>query len=198
MHKKTTPNLSVIAAGALSVLAYGYLSVNSQHYGDANLIQMMSVCGISMFLCTLVWWHHYRQNIEISIPLLLGFAVVFRVIGLFSFPLLEDDIYRYLWDGRQTVETGNPYLFPPSDYFDSDNISDRFEDILNGINYPNIATVYGPLCQWIFALSYLIAPGEIWPLQLIFALADMAIILALLKLARPNLVLLYALSLIHI
>ena len=194
MHKKTTPNLSVIAAGALSVLAYGYLSVNSQHYGDANLIQMMSVCGISMLLCTLVWWHHYRQNIEISIPLLLGFAVVFRVIGLFSFPLLEDDIYRYLWDGRQTVETGNPYLFPPSDYFDSDNISDRFEDILNGINYPNIATVYGPLCQWIFALSYLIAPGEIWPLQLIFTLADMAIILALLKLARPNSVLLYAWS----
>jgi len=91
--------------------------------------------------------------------------------------------YRYLWDGKQTIENGNPYLYPPSHFFDSENISDAFEEILNAINYPYVATVYGPTNQWVFALAYLISPGEVWPLQLIFALADMAIIFAL---AHPD------------
>ena len=48
------------------------------------------------------------------------------------------------------------------------------------------------MSQWLFALAYLIAPGEIWPLQLILSIADMAIILILLRLSQPNNVLLYA------
>jgi len=185
---------TTIIAGVLSAFAYLYLALNSQYYGDANLLQMFAVCGACGILCAWVWWCHYQQQQDVSLIAILGFAVVFRITGLFSFPILEDDIYRYLWDGKQTIENGNPYLQPPSYFFDSDNISERFESILDGINYPDVATVYGPLCQWIFALAYLIAPGEIWPLQLIFALADIAIIIALIKLANPNALLLYAWS----
>ena len=196
MQFKTISQHSTVTliAGLLSVLAYAYLGINSQGYGDANLVQMLSVCSISAFLCAWVWLHHYQHDAEISIGLMLGFAIAFRLIGLFSFPVLEDDAYRYLWDGKQTIENGNPYLYPPSHFFDSDHINDKFEDILNAINYPYVATVYGPVSQWVFALSYLISPGEVWPLQLIFALADTAIIFALLKLAKPVFVLLYAWS----
>jgi len=196
MQLKTIPQHSIVTlvAGLLSVLAYAYLGINSQSYGDANLIQVLSVCSVSAFLCAWVWVYHYRRNVEVSIGLILAFAIAFRVIGIFSFPLLEDDAYRYLWDGKQTIENGNPYLYPPSHFFDSENISDAFEEILNAINYPYVATVYGPTNQWVFALAYLISPGEVWPLQLIFALADMAIIFALLKLSRPAFVLLYAWS----
>jgi len=194
MPINTTPHITALIAGSLSILAYCYLAFNSQFYGDATLNQMLSVCGISGLLCAWVWWSHHQNEQQISLSTLLGFAILFRIAGLFSFPVLEDDIYRYLWDGRQTIENGNPYLSPPSDFFDADNINERFEHILDGINYPHVATVYGPLCQWIFAAAYLISPGEIWPLQVIFTLADIAIILALLKLAKPNSVLLYAWS----
>ena len=98
------------------------------------------------------------------------FAIVFRVLGVLAFPVLEDDIFRYLWDGRMSIELGSPYGLIPSDYFDHAGISARFEEILGLINYPNIATVYGPTNQWVFALSYLVAPGESWPLQSIYAL----------------------------
>lgn len=125
---------------------------------------------------------------------MLGFALLFRVIGVFTFPILEDDMYRYLWDGYMTVESGSPYSVPPIDFFDADNLSDRLEHILGLINYPGVATIYGPVCQWVFALGYLIAPGEIWPLQLIFTLADLLLILTLLRLAKPTTVLLYAWS----
>lgn len=188
------PQTTTLIAGSLSVIAYLYLALNSQHYGDANLYQMLTTCAVCGLLSAWVWLTHHQHQEQVSLITLIGFAIAFRFIGLFSFPVLEDDIYRYLWDGRQTVETGTPYIHPPSDFFDADNINDRFESILDGINYPNVATVYGPLCQWIFALAYLISPGEIWPLQLIFSLADIAIIFALLKLAKPNAILLYAWS----
>jgi len=185
-----------LVAGSLSVFAYVYLALSSQKYGDANLVQLLSVSLFCATLSIAVWARHNYTEMEVSIPLMLGFALLFRLIGLTAFPILEDDIYRYLWDGRMTVELGSPYSAAPSKFFEAD-FSERFEHILGLINYPDIATIYGPVCQWVFALSYLISPGAIWPLQLMFGLADMALILVLLQLtkmglATPNAVLLYA------
>ena len=181
-----------IIAGVLSSLSYLYLAINSQEYGQATLTQMLSVCFLCSALCGTVWWHHYHAKQDISIRTMLSFAIIFRAIGFFAFPVLEDDIYRYLWDGRQTIVNGNPYIQAPADFFDADNLTDRFENILDGINYPYVATVYGPSSQWIFAAAYLISPGEVWPLQLILIIADLALIGLLMKVAKPNAVLLYA------
>jgi len=181
-----------IIAGIVSCLSYLYLAFNSQEYGQATLAQMLSVCFFCSAICGIVWWYHHHAQQEISIKIMLSFALLFRAIGFFAFPVLEDDIYRYLWDGRQTIVNGNPYLQAPADFFDADNLSSRFEDILDGINYPFIATVYGPSSQWIFAAAYLISPGEIWPLQLIFIIADLVLIALLMNIAKPNAVLLYA------
>ena len=161
-------------AGLLSSLSYLYLAINSQEYGQATLSQMLSVCFFCSALCGVVWWHHNQAKQDISLATMLSFAVIFRAIGFFAFPVLEDDIYRYLWDGRQTIVNGNPYIQAPADFFDADNLTDRFENILDGINYPYVATVYGPSSQWIFAAAYLISPGEVWPLQLILIIADLA------------------------
>jgi len=91
-HQHQVHKITLIA-GILSCLSYLYLAVNSQEYGQATLSQMLSVC----FFCAAIF--------------------LFRAIGFFAFPVLEDDIYRYLWDGRQTVVNGNPYLQAPSDFF---------------------------------------------------------------------------------
>jgi len=185
----------LLVAGALSTLMYLFLALNSQHYGDVKLRHLLSVCSVSGALSLLVFFHYTQQRKTIPLAWMIGFAALFRFIGLFSFPVLEDDFYRYLWDGRLAIELGTPYGYVPADFFNAANIPESFEHILGLINYPYIATIYGPTCQWIFALSYLIAPGEIWPLQLIFASADMVIILLLLKLSKHHSwVLLYAWS----
>jgi len=90
------------------------------------------------------------------------------------------------------VETGSPYRLAPADFFGAENIPEKFESILDRINYPDIATVYGPVCQWVFAIAYWLAPGELWVLQLMFALIDFALILLLLRVAPAKWVLLYA------
>lgn len=185
--------LRLIIAGTLSSLAYAYLAFHSQEYAQATLSQLLLVSGFCAAMCLWIYTYYSHKGVKISWPLVFGFAVIYRVIGLLAFPILEDDIFRYMWDGRMTIENGTPYGLIPADFFDAD-FNARFEDILGLINYPYIATVYGPVCQWVFAAAYAIAPGEVWPLQLVFALADIIIILALSRLTKPLMVLLYAWS----
>ena len=184
----------LVIAGFISTCAYVYLMSSSQNYGDTSLVQLYSVAGVCAALSVYLWWSYHSRGQQVPVTGLLLFAIAFRAVGVLAFPVLEDDVFRYLWDGRMSMELGSPYGLAPSDYFDSTDIGERFEEILGLINYPDIATIYGPTNQWVFALSYLIAPGETWPLQVIYALADIALIGVLLKLAKPNMVMLYAWS----
>ncbi len=190
----------LLVAGLLSTIAYAYLALASQSYADASLLQLYGVAAISGTLCFYLFWSYHRVDQQIPIIGLLFFAVLFRVLGVSAFPVLEDDVFRYLWDGRMSIEASSAYGLIPSDFFEgpsgieNSRLDERFDEILGLINYPDIATIYGPTNQWIFALSYLIAPAETWPLQAIYALADLALILLLLRAAKPNMVLLYAWS----
>lgn len=182
-----------LIGGAISTVCYLYMAVNSQSYGDLGLYPFLFCSLLCGLISILVWWHHTSKGEQINIWTLLSFALLFRAIGVFTFPILEDDFYRYLWDARMTIESGSPYGKPPSSYFDTE-LGDKFELILGAVNYPDISTVYGPIGQWFFALAYLISPGEVWPLQLLFGGADIVVIFLLLKLAKPTTVLLYAWS----
>ena len=140
----------------------------------------------------------WKQKKQLSVRYVFGWACLYHLLGLFGLPLFEDDYYRYLWDAYQTVQHGSPYGVAPSDYFDTAglgaSVSARFQSVLNGINYPDIPTIYGPTLQYSFLLAYFIAPGEVWALQLVYSLVDLALIAVLLKLSTPRLVLLYAWS----
>ena len=179
-------------AGSLSLLAYIYLCWNSQSYGQANLIDLLVVAAIgfaaSVFVCL-----QTSEGEQVPLLDILLFALAFRLLGLFTFPILEDDFYRFLWDGFVTVDQGSPYGLPPSNWFDRD-VPSSIEPLLDTINYPDIATVYGPSLQWLFALSYLIAPGEIWPFKSMILIADLCVMIGLLKLAPRRYIVLYAWS----
>jgi len=201
-------SLPVIFAGGVCTGLYFYMSQVSDDYAAAGFADAAIVYGgAGVITAALVAWlrffeprlsdtHGYR-------PILLWalfFGLLFRLLGVVTFPVLEDDIYRYLWDGRMFVQTGSPYGVAPADFFASSNLSEHFETILDGVNHPGLATVYGPTLQLAFGLSYLIAPGAIWPLQSLFALADVLVLLILLRVipqdSRPHLFcwLLYAWS----
>ena len=184
----------LMLSGLLSACAYAYLSFSSQSYAAAGFTELATVALFCGTLCFATWFYYHKNDISIPVKTLLFWALCFRLIGISGFPVLEDDFYRYLWDGRMLVETGSPYTQAPADFFDAENIDAKFEEILGHINYPNIVTVYGPVCQFVFAISYLLAPGEVWLLQLIFGLFDFALILLLLRLAPAKWVLLYAWS----
>ena len=178
----------------LSAVGYVYLAQQSSGgYGTVSLSQMLWVCGATALLCFGVWFATVREWVRLNWWDVLLFAVLFRIIGVFGFPILEDDFYRYLWDGWLTFTQGTPYNQAPAAFFSVD-LEDKWSDVLDGINYPQLATVYGPTAQGVFALGYLVAPGEVWPLQLLAAVADIGVVCLLKRMAPLRWVLLYAWS----
>ncbi len=181
---------------SLVALAYLSLVIFSQSSESNNLSAFFALMAISYGLVFgffgFLWWK--KQTLSASF--VMSWAVIFHFLGVLGAPLFEDDYFRYLWDAYQTVQYGSPYGVAPSEYFyqaDS-QLNTQFQHILGQINYPDIATIYGPSVQYSFLLAYLIAPGEVWALQLIYASVDLVLIYILLKLAPPRMVMLYAWS----
>jgi alpha-1,6-mannosyltransferase len=158
----------------ISVAICAYFSLAS------SLIQLYVLTATSLVQFGLIAWVLLSKHFEtLTIGRVAISVIVMSFVGLFAAPMLEDDHFRYLWDGYMTATTGRPYQYPPSHYFDIGNLSAQFQIILNGINNPDIGTVYGPLLQAIFALCYFIAPGELWPLKVLLAISLMQIIFVL-------------------
>ncbi|MEM6692191.1 MAG: hypothetical protein AAF664_22370 [Planctomycetota bacterium] len=94
---------------------------------------------------------------------------LFRLILIPSTPILEIDIYRYVWDGIATSEGISPFRYPPIAITDaietnSDDPSLQslasvasndpgVEQILRQVHYPELTTVYPPVSQAVFAAA---------------------------------------------
>lgn len=85
----------------------------------------------------------------------LWMAVGFRLLLLFSTPVLSDDYFRFIWDGRLLASGHNPYLYLPNDLLHTSIATKAHLDsfLFNGLNSPHYFTVYPPLNQLMFGLS---------------------------------------------
>ena len=178
----------VDAAGALSVGAYGLLLALSRGGQDVAIGEFLGI----MFGA----WALLGLACTGSAPIPAGkiwlWAIAFRIVGFFGQPVLEDDWYRYLWDGTVFAWTGNPYDKPPSIFFGDSQVPLKFQALLDGINHPDVPTIYGPVCQVLFLISYWIAPGELWPLKLMLIVADLGAIALVARFVSGRRLLLYA------
>lgn len=199
-------------AGFMSALLYlylGSLSTNQTHHLLWPFLAIMLVLALVSWGLYVALNARYVQPSETSGQSLawlkawrgiLLWAVIFRLIGLSFEPILEDDYFRYLWDAFHFAVNGTPYGHAPSEYFgathfggagqDNVAISPQFQTILDGINYPDTPTIYGPVLQYAFLLAYYLTPGEVFGLQLVFTFAEILLLLVLAKMSpRPALIL---------
>lgn len=186
---------SVLLLGTVVVFAC-WISVTfvSRQPGHMAVAYFLLAAAAMVLSTAFVVWHYYKFNKPIPFLWLLATAILLRLVSIFGVPLFEDDYYRYMWDGYQTIVTNDPYTLAPAVFFDREDYPEIFDSILSLINYPEIATVYGPVTQWVFALGYLIQPASIWPLQLTAGVADIAVIVLLYKLGAGRALLFYAWS----
>ena len=70
-------------------------------------------------------------------------------IWLFAPPVLSDDLYRYLWEGRLWLEGLNPYDTPPDDA----SLAPLRDDVWSSINNKPLASVYPPLSQLLVTIA---------------------------------------------
>ena len=136
--------------------------------------QLYALIALCIVQFTLAAWLACSQRFDaITLRQVFVFIAIIGLAGMLSQPLLEDDHFRYLWDGYITATTGQPYAHAPAHYFDDNTVPPAMRDVLNGINNPEIPTVYGPALQILFAVGYWIAPAALWPLKVFLLLATL-------------------------
>lgn len=176
--KKPNAVLSLFGASLLiliiniSILS-PFLS-GSEHHGSSKILLLVFL----LILAGLIYVYNVK-NLHIfdksSLLLIILFGILFRLIFVFSEPILEDDFYRYLWDGAVLANGENPYEFSPKEIINGGGneklrlLADDSGDIINKINNPSLKTIYPTLAQICFSLSYIISPWNVsvWKLILL-------------------------------
>lgn len=183
--------LSFALAYASQLFGYGYAVRDMPVFWLAG---GMGLAG-ALFLA-LLWLVPASSRLSTTTARLLLWGIL--VAGLFmrllqftAEPALEDDYQRYLWDGAVTAHSLNPYTLSPDQAKEADpsifqigRLGVESGLVLDRVNHPHLRTIYPPVAQAAFALSYIIGPWSIdaWRLVILFFdLATVALLLLLLN-----------------
>jgi hypothetical protein len=186
-------NLLLVALGLASLALYRY-GLNFDKTRPIQIIQFLQIalaqCALYVLAAWVVW--RRRRTSRSTLVLVVVFAALFRLSVLFAPPMLSDDIYRYIWDGRVQAARVNPYRYVPAD--------EALKFLRDDRVYPNInrrdfaPTIYPPLAQVIFFLATRVSESLVWmkALMILFEAAGLYALSALLasfKLPRERVLL---------
>jgi len=87
--------------------------------------------------------------------IVIGVALLARLVLIPSQPTLSEDLYRYLWDGRQVARGVNPYLHAP----DNPSLAPFHDQLLERINHRHVPTIYPPAAELLFGAVARIEPS---------------------------------------
>jgi hypothetical protein len=145
-----TGNVSIAALIALWA-AMAWASHHAPALGPLALVAaLLAAHGL--------WWGALAR--ASSARRVIAVAAILQVVSLASVPWFEDDHFRYLWDGYRTLTDGTPYGPAPENWFGRDDVPAHMQPVLDGINHPEVGTIYGPLLQALFALAAALAEGD--------------------------------------
>ena len=142
-------------------------------------------------------------KIKISLQAGLVLALAARLISLFFEPGLSDDYYRFVWDGMLIQQGVHPMAYTPAFLMQHAEIAVVDKHLFSLLNSQHYYSVYPPVAQWIFGLSYKInglsLGGHVVFYKLLLICTDALIVLLLHLLLRKkqipsNRILLYALN----
>ncbi|MFC1579606.1 glycosyltransferase 87 family protein [Thermodesulfobacteriota bacterium] len=143
-----------------------------------SVLILMAAGSLYLALIFLLKKIHFAKE-HLFLVILLGLVMRLTMFG--STPILEDDHYRYLWDGAVLANGFNPYRYSPQEIRngDPDHIPDRLRQmaaeaghITEHINYPWLRTIYPPLTQVAFALAHIITPWSLTGWRILLLLLD--------------------------
>jgi hypothetical protein len=109
-----------------------------------------------------------------SPALVVGLAVLIRLMFVADPPGLSDDIHRYLWDGGAVLCGRNPYSLPPAAIVPRDLAEAALQA---RVNHPELVTIYPPAAQLLFAAGAALHSGVVGMKALFCALDILACIL---------------------
>lgn len=151
---------------------------------DFTLLWCVFAFGFGLY----AWLISGKINISLQAGLLLALAA--RVISLFFEPLLSDDYYRFVWDGMLIHQGVHPMAYTPAYLMQHAEIAHVDQYLFSMLNSQNYYSVYPPVAQWIFGLSYKInglsLGGHVLFFKLLLIFTDALIVFLLYLLLRKR------------
>jgi alpha-1,6-mannosyltransferase len=177
---KVTPEARVYVFGATLCVA---LTICSQNFGDRggpSFMATLTLAGVG-YLLTIreLFANPIFPRRVVVIGLLL--AAVWHIEFLRVPPGADDDIHRYVWDGRLQRLGYNPYLVIPSD----PAVKGLHTAETRNLNNPNLPSPYPPGAQLFFRGVTAIQEST-FALRVAFVICDLAIALLLLDVLRDS------------
>ena len=124
----------------------------------------------SVFFIVLCWQIFLLKISQKYIYSFLAAIVILRIVFIPVHPIGSDDYYRYLWDGKLQANGINPYAYAP----DAKELTYLHSEILpKYVNHANMKTLYPPLTEILFYISYLISGESYLGLKLLLLFFDL-------------------------
>jgi len=165
----------------LGVVLLGSLVICSRNFsrvGELSFLIPLSISGVAYLLAIreLFCAPEFPKRV---IFCGLAFAAVWHVLFLRLPPGLDDDIHRYVWDGRVQRLGYNPYLLVPND----PAAAGLHTSETRTLNNPEVPSPYPPGAQ-LFFRSVTAIRESTFAFKTAFVLCDVAIVFVLLDLLR--------------
>ena len=205
----------VVAAGCVSAAVYVAVAVLSRQFTYCSshlehpIPTVLGLLALAFVLYLVALWAAVGSpdSRRLLGVVVLG-SVLFRLVLVFSWPIQEIDIYRYLWDGEVTALGESPFHYSPKQVLDSDaesvlpvelgrlvelrDSSPAVATILARVHYEDLPTIYPPVNQAVFAFCSFVTPEGATVFQrlaimkgcfVLFDLGTLAFVICLLRLA---------------
>lgn len=208
----------LIVLGSALALIFWRLSVLSPAFdysaptSTRPIIQVLSWFAIAFVVYILATGFAVRApSSKKTVMTIFAFAILFRLAMLFSTPIQEVDIYRYIWDGKVFAAGVSPFEYSPAQVLEASpqssdadlrrlailrDASASNREILSRIHFGQLPTIYPLTSQWVFSIVASMTPDRVSvnthvtimkATLVLFDLATLAIVMGLLHLMRKPL-----------
>ena len=171
---KLTPSRRLYGFGAILLASLTICSRKLSALGEPSFLTLLGIAGIAYLLAIREFFSTPRFPHR-AIVIALGLAALWHLPFLLTPPGSDDDIHRYLWDGRVQRLGYNPYIVVPGD------------PALAGLHTPETRTLNNrdlpspyPAGAELFFRGVTAIHESIFALKVAFVLCDLAIVLVLL------------------
>jgi alpha-1,6-mannosyltransferase len=177
---KLTPSHRLYVLGVVILAALAICSRKLGSPGELSFIIPLSVAGIAYLLAIREFFSTPRFPRRVVV-IGLVLAALWHVLFLVMPPGSDDDIHRYLWDGRVQRLGYNPYIVVPGD----PALAALQTPETRTLNNPDLPSPY-PAGAQLFFRAVTAIHESIFALKVAFVLCDVAIVLVLLDVLRRS------------
>ena len=175
---KLTPAHRLYGLGVILLAALAVCSRNFSRTGAPSFLWPLAIAAVAYLLAIreLLSTPQFPKRV---IVYGLALAALWHVLFLRMAPGLDDDIHRYVWDGRVQRLGYNPYLLVPND----PALAGLHTSETRTLNNPYLPSPYPPGAQLFFRAVTAIHEST-FALKAAFVVCDLAIVLVLLDVLR--------------